>query len=379
MTRPAPAVPPVEGEDTVLKIECTYRFRQGETSMLGPAASADEDLKNAPEEGTYHYRLYLPPGYNANPAAKYPVLFIASPNGNASIGNFQERARRDRWLVVALIESKNSSPLWLGNFLGAHDDVIARARVIGDLKFATGMSGGSRNASTYAVFRPGFRGLILQAAGFGYDKSGYRYDSVKKNRDLLVYGIFGSRDQLNFKEVARVQEALPPYTVSQMEVWSGKHQWAPAESLERGVDWMERKIFLENRTTPSGDACAWYCHKQLRLLESATRPIERYELIESVLVVAARLNDTGLKGRLPTLRAEATELARSAELQGELAARQAFLNAAAADDRHQMRTAATARQVVGGYEQVAQRFPGTVYAGKAAARAASLKMEFKLG
>ena len=154
-----------EGEDTVLKIECKYRFRQGETSLLGPAATQDEDLKNAPEEGTYHYRLYLPPGYNANPAAKYPVMFIASPNGSASVGNFQERARRDRWLVVALIESKNSSPLWLGNFLGAHDDVIARARVIDDMKFCTGMSGGLPMRQHLPGVPPGLSGIDPPSGG----------------------------------------------------------------------------------------------------------------------------------------------------------------------------------------------------------------------
>ena len=202
---------------------------------------------------------------------------------------------------------------------------------------------------------------------------------MKKNRDLLVYGIFGSRDQLNFKEVARMQEALPPYTVSQMEVWSGKHQWAPAESLERGVDWMERKIFLENRMALSADACSWYCHKQLRLLESATRPIERYELIESVLTVAARWTDAELKERLPALRAEATELARNAELQGELAARQAFLNCRSR--RRPPLYADGGNRPPGGWRLRAgcPALPRTVYAGKAAARAASLKMEFKLG
>lgn len=70
-------------EDTVTRIECEYNG------------------------STYHYDLYIPVGYGSNLAAEFPVLFVFSPGGNATMGNMENWLRNKKWLAVMLVESRN--------------------------------------------------------------------------------------------------------------------------------------------------------------------------------------------------------------------------------------------------------------------------------
>ena len=67
--------------------------------------------------------LYLPSDYHEKPARQYPLMFIASPGGDARMGHMAERLTRDRWVVAMLAESRNRSVLWYPNFIAAFNDV----------------------------------------------------------------------------------------------------------------------------------------------------------------------------------------------------------------------------------------------------------------
>lgn len=88
--------------------------------------------------GTYHYRLWLPKGYSADPQRRWPCIFFASPIGLAAPKKKEDMMRMTMgpWLkshhyvVVLLVESKNGTePANYGNFLAAHDDLIKRVRI----------------------------------------------------------------------------------------------------------------------------------------------------------------------------------------------------------------------------------------------------------
>jgi len=155
------AVTPMETpvpDEKITTIECEYQL-------------GEKDLKkfndNPPAKGTYHYTVYLPPGYNSDKDTSYPCIFVASPGGKASLGNLTEVSLKDKFIVVMLVESKNGpNEPNMGNFLAAHDDAVKRFRIQEGLKIATGHSGGARDSSTNAGMRPGFCGIILQGAGF---------------------------------------------------------------------------------------------------------------------------------------------------------------------------------------------------------------------
>jgi hypothetical protein len=370
-------------EDGTALIECDYDVKADEAKLFGASLSS-EDPGRVVGVGTYHYRLYVPRSYQAKTDERYPVLFIASPGGRAKIGRFAARAKRDRWIVCMLVESRNGSPDWLANFLAAHDDVVKRMRVIDDMKFSTGMSGGSRCASAQPLARKTFRGVVMQAAGFWYDKSGYRFDSATRNRQLLFYGLFGVKDNMNWAEVAKMPARIPAANGVRMEIFEGGHTWAPKASIERAFDWLEQQVFLPSTKSrpapglkPSKEACLWYWRKESALLESAKSDFERYDIMERLVSMASRsrLRDKAIKDKVKVFKKTIASLKRDKSLKAELMAKKNFALADKNDTRVNMRKAKIASQVRGLYEQIAKKYSGTVYGAKAAARLKSLDLD----
>lgn len=217
-------------EGKVTEIECEYAL--DEKVLL-------DRLDNRADKGVYHYTVYVPPGYSQNPERRYPCLFIFSPGGNAQLGAVKDYAAKREWVVVMLKESRNG-PIGpgQGNFLAAHDDVVKRLRIQEGLKVVTGLSGGARGCAGIVGARPGFAGIILQGAGFNYYQNGkYHLTSLKEHKDLRVYALFGETDS-NTIEIPRLEKRLPNYTKFKVELFKGGHEWAPADSMERALDWV---------------------------------------------------------------------------------------------------------------------------------------------
>lgn len=187
----------------------------------------------------YHYQLWLPADYASSPTQARSALFIASPNGKATMGAMADWIRRHGYVAVMLEESRNGD--WeptVGNFIAAHDDVIRRVRLAEGRKVATGMSGGARACSVFVGLRPGFGGLLFQAAG---------YAPIGPNGASPVAGIkapalaatFGEKDP-NYAEGPRMKRLFG----DRMELFEfrGGHQWAPKETVEEALDSIDARL-----------------------------------------------------------------------------------------------------------------------------------------
>lgn len=189
-------------------------------------------------KGVYHYKLWLPQGYLADPQKRWPCMFIMSPSGNAAMGNMAGYLKTNRFVVVMLVESKNGAwePI-VGNFIAAHDDVIKRVRVDQARRFATGMSGGARGSSIFVQARPGFAGLILQGAGPAYDDKGaYHSSKLKRDTKLRVAMTMGATDS-NKKEIEKTKAELSRSRFRVFE-FAGGHVWAPPEVFAEAMAWI---------------------------------------------------------------------------------------------------------------------------------------------
>lgn len=217
-------------ENSVRKIECSAK-NESLSGNRGVSAKA----------GKYHYQVYLPKGYYQDKKRYYPSLFIASPGGNADMGNVEKIMAERKWIVIMLVESQNNSPQGVaeGNFIAAHDDAVKRFRLQEGMKFTTGLSGGARRQSLNAGLRPGFAGIILQGAGFIQDgiTHGYYMETVKQNPNIGVYGIFGTGDP-NRVEIGIIDGMLPEDTPRCFARFKGGHEWAPPERMEEAIDWV---------------------------------------------------------------------------------------------------------------------------------------------
>jgi hypothetical protein len=208
-----------------------------------PVFDSAQDSEAA--KGAYHYKLWLPKGYLETPDRRWPCLFIADPSGNASMGSMAPWLKSHGYVVVMLVESKNGPwPPIIGNFLAAHDDVVKRVRIQEGLKIATGVSGGARASSIFVQLRPGFSGLIMQAAGVAYGEDGvYHVAGLKRIRPLFAVMTMGDSDE-NRDEIDRMKTALDGQDLLVL-AFNGGHQEAPRDVLERALDWYEQQTRAE--------------------------------------------------------------------------------------------------------------------------------------
>ncbi|MEX2606702.1 MAG: hypothetical protein WD708_05090 [Kiritimatiellia bacterium] len=226
-------------ENRIIRIQCDV-------------VNDDPGLKSRMEDGEIqhtglHYDLVVPKGYNDDVNRWYSVLFIASPGGNARMGKMANRLKRDGWIVVMLVESRNADKRWMNNFLAAHDDVVSRLRVAPGAKFATGMSGGARVVSAFPGLRPGFRGVILQAAGMTYGSSHDQYGKQiwrTYPEHTAVAMTMGDTD-MNFKESHYLRILLNSDSPRLVDIWKGGHTWCPEDSFDRVLNWLEEVTFLQ--------------------------------------------------------------------------------------------------------------------------------------
>jgi len=195
--------------------------------------------KSAAASGTYHYTLWVPEGYSADPKKAWKTIFIADPNGKAKLGAMGDWIKSHGYIAVMLEESKNGDwgPI-VGNFASAHDDVVKRMRVADGKKVATGFSGGARASSLFVTLAPGFGGLIFQGAGCSDVNPDGSY-VVKDIKVKAVAATFGKKD-MNYKEGAKLKKAFG----SRIEVFEfeGGHQWAPKEIIEKALDEVDGKL-----------------------------------------------------------------------------------------------------------------------------------------
>ncbi len=187
----------------------------------------------------YHYQLWLPADYASAPTRARPALFVAAPGGKATLGAMAEWVQRHGYLAVLLEESRNGD--WepaIGNFLAAHDDVVRRVRVAEGRKVATGLSGGARACSVFVGLRPGFGGLLFQAAGYAtVGPTGA--SPLPGIKATALAATFGEKDP-NYAEGPRMKRLFG----DRMELFEfrGGHQWAPQETVEAALDSIDARL-----------------------------------------------------------------------------------------------------------------------------------------
>jgi len=303
---PTPMTEPLK-EDGMTLIECDVRDVKENFAIL---KAKDEVLSDSQKITGYHYKLYLPMGYYENKDYRYPCLFIASPGGNAEMGVMAERLKRDQWIVVMLVESKNESSDWLWNVYAAHDDVVERVRIAKGAKFATGLSGGARVSSVFPIVRPGMAGILCQAAGFAYGFDPPRNLYEEYTPETMVACSFGDTDSNLFESMEILRKTKKSRT--QARFFKGGHAWCPERTFNSLMDWLEESAFLAstkpamktgarpvvvNKGTASKraakseplspEAFQWYLRKCKRVLGEAQGAPERAWMLERMLAVVA--------------------------------------------------------------------------------------------
>ena len=188
--------------------------------------------------GVYHYRVVLPKGYHGDATKSWPAIFVASPGGNASMGNMADWIKKHGYIAILLDESKNGP--WdpsVGNFLAANQDAEKRFRLAAGRKVCTGFSGGARASSVFASIGDGFGGVVLQGAGVGQLDNGIQ--GLRGVQIPAVALTMGNKDG-NRGEIKQLRETQGDRL--QVFEFEGGHQWAPKATIEKALDYVDGKL-----------------------------------------------------------------------------------------------------------------------------------------
>lgn len=186
-------------------------------------------------DSSQSYALYLPSSYSTD--KKWPILYGFDPGGrgNQPVELYREAAEKYGWIVVGSNNSRNGPGIPLNTILQVlWNDTQARFAIDERRVYATGMSGGARVASSFAIaLNERMAGVIACAAGFPSSKA------PSKETRFAFLGIAGIED-FNFSELYQLDEAFEKLKLPhQLLTFEGGHGWPPKPILNEAVEWME--------------------------------------------------------------------------------------------------------------------------------------------
>lgn len=183
------------------------------------------------DDGVHSYAVCLPSDYEKR--GECPALFCFDPGGDGTqaVCKFAFAAEQYGWIVVGSLNTQNGSwePI-LKAQSAMLQDIPKRYKTDDKKYYAAGFSGGARMSYTIAYNNPSkFKGVIACGAGFGQG-------TISKK--VAVYNCAGQTDS-NIGEVKKAHAELQRKGAkSELNVFSGGHDWPPDTILKQAVDWI---------------------------------------------------------------------------------------------------------------------------------------------
>jgi hypothetical protein len=213
-------------------------------------ASADFDWQKAKgtviehlaclDDPSQSYALYLPSQYS--PDRSWPVLYAFDPfaRGKVAVEVYRAAAEKYGYIVAGSNNSKNgpasiqtaaAQALWL--------DTHQRFSIDKNRVYATGLSGGARAATAFALYcyTCAVAGVISHGAGYPIMQG----KTPAANDRFAYYAVVGDAD-FNYPEIMALRRKKDEQGVDfKVNIYPGPHQWAPPEIAEDAIEWLEIK------------------------------------------------------------------------------------------------------------------------------------------
>lgn len=183
---------------------------------------------------TNSYALYLPTGYTHKRPHPCIYFFDAHARGSLPLKTYKELADKYGFVLVGSNVSKNGIPWPVTNDMVKvlFDDTRDKINIDPKRMYTSGFSGGSRVASSIAIFNGGITGVIGCAAGFpGIDRT--------IQNQFAYIGLVGEYD-FNLMEMEHLDGVLEQNGFQhQLIVSEGVHGWAPANEFQTALLWLQ--------------------------------------------------------------------------------------------------------------------------------------------
>jgi predicted esterase len=228
-------------------------------SAAAPSFGQSPDLDLAKDRGTViprvtclgdatqSYALYLPSNYS--PDRRWPIIYAFDPfaRGKVPVELYKDAAEKFGYIVVGSNNARNGP--------GAEEmaaaeadwaDTHRRLVIDKDRVYTTGLSGGARFATSFALYcyTCSVAGVIAHGATYPVK------EGLPANDHFLYYVAIGDQD-FNFPEAAALREKKEERRAEfKVKVYPGPHQWAPPDVVEDAVEWLELKAMQAGKEKP---------------------------------------------------------------------------------------------------------------------------------
>lgn len=271
-------------------------FAAAQTSVSVPAQPRGKVIDSVACLGNpaQSYALYLPSNYS--PDRRWPIIYAFDPfaRGKVPVDLFREAAEKYGYIVAGSNNAKNGpGSLEMAAAEAIWQDTHRRFMIDKDRVYTTGLSGGARFATSFALYcyTCSIAGVIAQGATYPV-----REDARPANTHFLYYVTIGNQD-FNYPEVAALREKREDRDAGfEVNIFSGSHQWAPANVVEDAVAWLELKAMQDGKEKPRPA----FIQQQMARLQAEADRAERsgdammqYEALRSLAFDFKGLADVG--------------------------------------------------------------------------------------
>ena len=186
------------------------------------------------------YALYLPSQYS--PDRRWPVIYAFDPfaRGKTAVEVYRQAAEKYGFIVAGSNNAKNgptgpelvaAQAMW--------NDSHRRLAIDKDRTYTTGLSGGARLATTFALYcyTCAVAGVIAHGATYPVNPN----QKLQSNDHFLYYVAIGDED-FNYPEVVALRRRKDEEGAAyKIKVYAGPHQWAPPEIAADAIEWLNLK------------------------------------------------------------------------------------------------------------------------------------------
>ena len=187
------------------------------------------------------YALYLPSYYSSKHSFPCIFFFDAHARGALPLQLYKDLAEKYGFVLVGSNVSKNGMP-WETTrevIKILREDISARINTYPHRIYTSGFSGGSKVASSEAIYTGGIAGVIGCAAGFPQVEQGIR-------QKFDYFGMVGKYD-FNLQEMEMLDKTLEQNGFTrQILTYDGKHDWPPAPEMNTALLWIQVNYLKRN-------------------------------------------------------------------------------------------------------------------------------------
>jgi dienelactone hydrolase len=259
------------------------------------------------DEPDKSYALFAPSDYTAE--KQWPVILFFDPGGRGAepLKRYREVAERYGYVLAGSNDSRNFMD-WNHQLESARAmwrDVTARASIDTERIYTAGFSGGARAAIQVALVTKSVPAVLAHGAGFP-DRN-----SVRRELPFALVSAAGTLD-MNWLELEMTHRQMDELGLPNRRiVFDGDHEWAPAETFETMIAWVElRAIRAGEKPTDQAWVEERFEHDraEAELLESRGQLAEAFEAYQGIVADFRGLVDVG------PVREDVQRLAASGEL-----------------------------------------------------------------